>query len=179
MTFTWSFETDNREGFTWHFYTGPQGNITPGRRCHRGPMIDVESVMAVPYGLMAKYSTLRKRLLDHVVNSIEPPVQTREVVLRTLNSQYGPIFARLTPQAPLLEVDICEKRNSLDIEADLVALNPFYREAARSLSEYRVPVQHLAQLDTALTSNSPILRVAGKCATILLISYIELDSMNG
>ena len=165
--------------FTWHFYTGLHGGLTPGRRCHRGPMIDVEAVMAVPYVFMAAFTTLRKRLLDHVVDSIEAPVQTREVVLRTLNSQYGPIFARLTPQLPLLEVDICEKRNSLDVEEDLSDLNPFYREAVRSLSAYRVPVQHLAQLDTALTSNSPILRVAGKCATILLISYIELDSLHG
>ena len=165
--------------FTWHFFTGPQSGPTPGRRCHRGPMIDVEAVMAVPYVFMAAFSTLRKKLLDAVVDSLEASVQTREVVLRTLHSQYGPIFARLTPQLPLLEVDICEKRNSLDVEADLSDLNPFYREALRSLNVYRVPVQHLAQLDTALTSNSPILRVAGKCATILLISYIELDSLNG
>jgi hypothetical protein len=141
-------------------------------------MIDVEEVMSSTYVYMAPYTTLRKRLLDHVVDSVDVAVQTREVVLRTLHSQYGPIFARLTPQLPLLEVDICEKRNSLDIEADLADLNPFYREALRELRDYRVPVQHLVQLDSALTSHSPILRVAGKCAMILLTSYLELDSLH-
>jgi len=147
-----------------------------GRHCHRGPMIDVEIVMAQPFVTMANLELLRARLLSKIVSLDNTAVQTREVVLRVLNNILAPIFARLTPRTAELQVLICEKRNALDIEADLVALNPFYLEAAISLKTYGLPQQHVDLLTTALNSNSPVIRVAGKCAVILVASYLELDA---
>lgn len=162
----------------WHFFTAGPASAAP-RRCHRGPMIDVEVVMSQPFVLMATYNTLRARLLEDIVDTVLVAVQTREVVLRTLNNQYGPIFARLRPQAASLQADICEKRNVLLIEQDTGILNPFFIEAVQSLVQYQVPKQHLDQLVSAIRSNSPVLRVSGKCAALLLISFIELDASNG
>jgi len=139
-------------------------------------MIDVELTMSVPFVLLSAYNSLRKRLLDAVVDSVLVAVQTREVVLRTLDSQYGPIFVRLRAQAEALHVDICEKRNVLLIEQDISDLNEAFVTATHTLTAYGVPVQHLNQLVSALKSNNPALRVSGKCAVILLLSFIELDS---
>ncbi len=165
--------------FTWHFYTGAHV-INPGvRRCHRGPMIDVEHIMAAPFQHMAAYNTLRKRLLNDVVDSTTLAVQTREVILRSLNTLLGPMFARLASQKRALQVLICEKRDSTDIEADLVDLIPFYLGAVRELDTYAVPTQQIDLLVAALESNSPVMKVAGKCAVILLIAFIEMDYQNG
>jgi hypothetical protein len=141
-------------------------------------MIDVERVMSQPFVLLSQFNTLRQRLLNAVVDTQNVSVKTREVVLRTLDSQYGPIFARLREQSAALHVDICEKRNVLLIEDETAVLNTFFLEAVKSLTAYRVPKQHLDQLMSAIRSNSPVLRVSGKCAALLLFSYIELDAMN-
>ena len=165
--------------FDWHFYTEGPGPVIAPRRCHRGPMIDVEVVMAAPFTVMSDYNTLRAKLLESVVDTPLVAVQTREVVLRTINNQYGPIFARLRSQRDTLQVDICEKRNSIDVETDTAFLNSFFLEAVQGLTRYRVPKQHLDQLVSAIRSNSPVLRVSVKCASLLLISFIELDATNG
>ena len=142
-------------------------------------MIDVELVMSRPFVHMAAYNSLRQRLLDEVVYSVLPAVQTREVVLRTLNTLLGPMFARLAPQKSTLQVLICEKKNSIDIENDLTDVSSFYGPAVESLLRYNLPSQQIELVKAALMSNSPIMRVAGKCATILLCSFIEMDWQNG
>ena len=165
--------------FTWHFYTlDTSADVSP-RRCYRGSMIDVEQVMSVPFKYMTGYNTLRKRLLDDIVDTTLVAVQTREVVLRTLNSLIGPLFLRLTPQKKGLQVLICEKRNSIDIEADLVDLSPFYISAAKAFHNYNIPPQQIDLILAGLTSNSPVMNVAGKCAVVLLAAFIELDYFNG
>ena len=165
--------------FTWHFYTGTHTINPVPRRCHRGPMIDVEQTMAVPFRYMTPYNTLRKRLMDDIVDSVLIAVQTREIILRTLNTLLGPMFARLAPQKKSLQVIICEKRTSTAIEDDLLDLAPFYLGAAQDLSNYAIPPQQIDLLVSAIQSKSPIMRVAGKCATILLIAFIEMDYQNG
>lgn len=166
--------------FIWHFYTSAAPIVTPRlRRCHRGPMIDVERTMSVPFQYMTQFNTLRKRLLDYVVDSIQLPVQAREISLRSLNTLLGPMFVRLSPQKKSLQVFICEKRDSPSIEADLLDLAPFYISAAQELYSYSIPQQQIDLLVAALESNSPVMRVAGKCATILLIAFIEMDYQNG
>ena len=165
--------------FTWHFYTGTPTINPPIRRCHRGPMADVELVMAVPFQYMAQFNVLRKRLLNCIVDSELLAVQTREVVLRSLNTLLGPIFVRLAPQKKSLQALICEKRDSPAIEADIADLSPFYISAAQGLRTYRVPQQQIDLLVEALESGNSVMRVAGKCATILLIALIEMDYQNG
>jgi len=135
--------------------------------------------MAVPFVTMSAHNTLRRRLLDDVVDTTLIAVQTRETVLRVLNSTMGPMFARLASQKEALQVTICEKRQSIEIEADLADLVPFYQSGARDLLRYGVPIQQVDLILEALGSGSPILQVAGKCATILLAAFIEMDSQNG
>jgi len=173
--------------YTWHFYTGSPGFTPEPRHCYRGPMIDVETVMSAPFVYMSQHNTLRKRLLDNIVNDTyqQAPiqsalaVQTREVVLRVLKTSLGPIFARLTPRKKSLQADICEKRSSTVIEDALGDVTPVYTQALQSLQPFNVPVQQIELLRAALESQSPVLRVAGKCATVLLISYIEMDYYHG
>lgn len=162
--------------YEWEFETGGRPIDPIGRVCHRGPMIDVEIVMSQPFTYMGHLETLRKRLLIRIVDIDNAAVQTREVVLRVLNNILAPIFARLTPQTKDLQVTICEKRNSLDIESDLSALNPFYLEGAKSFLRYGLPQQHVELLVSSLNSNSPVVRVAAKCATILVAAYMEMDN---
>jgi len=165
--------------FTWHFYTGAH-TINPAvRRCHRGPMVDVELIMSVPFQHMVQFNVLRKRLLNCIVGTELIAVQTREIILRSLNTLLGPIFVRLAPQKKSLQALICEKRDSPAIEADIADLSPFYISAAQELLAYRVPQQQIDLLVSALESNNPVMRIAGKCATILLISLIEMDYQNG
>lgn len=161
--------------FVWHFFTGGRPVNPVGIRCHRGPMIDVEVVMSRPFTYMVPYNTLRQRLLNAVVDTNLVAVQTREVTLRSLNTLLGPIFLRLAPQKKSLQVLICEKRNSVDIDNELSDLNPFYLDAARQLFDYGLPQQQVDLLVAALTSNSPVLRVAGKCAVILVAAFTEMD----
>ena len=164
--------------YTWHFYTTGQVINPLGRRCHRGPMIDVEVIMSSKFTYAIEFEILRAKLLDKIVNTDLKAVQTREVVLRSINQILGPIFARLEPIKQELQVLICEKRRSTDIEADLSYLNTDFVSSVNTFSKYGVQSQHLALITAALESNSPIVRVAGKCAVILLASFIELDYLN-
>lgn len=162
--------------YEWEFETGGRPPTPVGRHCHRGPMIDVEITMSQPFSYMVNYELLRARLLQYIVDIDNVSVQTREVVLRVLNNIFAPMFARLTPRTAELQVLICEKRNALDIEADLASLNPFFIEAARGLFDYGLPQQQVDLLLSSLESNSAIVRVAGKCATILVAAYMEMDN---
>jgi len=142
-------------------------------------MIDVEIVMSQPFVYLVAYNTLRKRLLDNIVDVMSFPEQTREIVLRTINSTLGSIFVRLDPQKEQLQVPICEKRGALDIEEDLTNLQSFYLDGAKKLVNYGVIPQHVTLLESSLVSNNAALRVAGKCATILMAAFIEMDNPNG
>lgn len=162
--------------YDWAFYTEGRPLDPEGRRCHRGPMIDVEIVMSRPFVRMADWNHLRARVETAVVSTELVAVQTRETVLRSLNNQLGPIFARLTPQKKFLQVLICEKRNSVDIERDLQDLNPVFVEKIPQLIPLGIQRQHTDLLLSAVKSNSVIMRVAGKAATILLVSFMEMGT---
>jgi len=103
------------------------------------------------------------------------PVQTREIVLRSLNTLLGPIFVRLAPQKKSLQATICEKRNSPVIEDALGDVTAFYTSAVRALIDYQLPQQQIDLLVAALESNNPVMRVSGKCATVLIMAFIEMD----
>ena len=165
--------------YTWHFYTQTRRLNPIGRRCHRGPMIDVEVVMSTPFRYLGHFNLLRKRLLDSITDSTLLAVQTREVVLRSLNTLLGPMFARLAPRKKSLQALICEKRTSPVVLASLSDSLYFYPAAAKELVSYGVPSQQVDLLVAALESSSPIMQVAGQCATVLLMSFIEMDYQNG
>lgn len=161
--------------YTWHFFTTGTAINPLGRRCHRGPMIDVEIVMAKPFTYVTEFNKLRAYVLGKIVTTRLTTVQTREVVLRAMNNILGPMFARLLPRKKEIQVLICEKRNSVDVENDLGFLNQEFLEALTAFKKYNIPRQHLDLLSAAITSHSPVVRVAGKCAMLLLASYIEMD----
>lgn len=162
--------------YDWSFYTEGRPLVPAGKRCHRGPMIDVEITMSQPFVVMSDWDKLRARVEKAIVDTDLVAVQTRETVLRSLNNQLGPIFARLSPQKKFLQVIICEKRNSVDIERDLQDLNPIFVEKLPNLVSLGIQKQHVDLLLSALRSNSVIMRVAGKAATILLVSFMEMDA---
>jgi hypothetical protein len=162
--------------YDWSFFTEGRPIFPEGRRCHRGPMIDVEIVMSKPFLMMSDWDYLRARVEKAIVDINLVTVQTRETVLRSLNNQLGPIFQRLASQKKELQVLICEKRNSVDIERDLQDLNVVFIEKLPTLISRGVQKQHIDLLLAAIKSNSVIMRVAGKAATILLVSFIEMDA---
>lgn len=139
-------------------------------------MIDVEIVMSKPYSVMSDWNYLRARVEKAIVDTSLVAVQTRETVLRSLNNQLGPVFQRLAAQKKELQVLICEKRNSVDIERDLQDLNTVFVDKLPGLIPLGVQKQHIDLLLAAVKSNSVIMRVAGKSATILLVSFMEMDA---
>lgn len=163
--------------FTWRFYTGNQAPRFAARRCFRGPMIAVETTMSQQFlNISAAYNVLRMRLLDAIVGTDIPAVRTREVVLRVMDSDLGAIFERLGASKEDLQANICEKRNSLAVLADLGYDMPFYSNAANALSTYGVAPSSINLIVSAVESNNPAQRVAGVCAVILMVSFMELDA---
>jgi hypothetical protein len=142
-------------------------------------MIDVETVMSRSFQTMAAYETLRAKFLRQVVSTDMKAVQTRETVLRVLGSNLAPIYQRILPQKEALQANICEKRNSKVIDDALLAERPFFMNAARAFFDYGLPASQVDLLVSALESNSPVLRVAGMAAVILLAAYMEMDSLDG
>jgi hypothetical protein len=139
-------------------------------------MIDVEIKMSQTFSTMSEWEYLRARVEAAIVSTPLVEVQTRETVLRALNSTLGPIFQRMAWQKDDLQVLICEKRNTVDIERDLQDLNVVFVKMLPRLSIHGVEKQHVDLLLAAVKSNSVIMRVAGKAATILLASFLELDA---
>lgn len=161
MPYEWEFETLGRP-------------LTPsGQKCHRGPMIDIEMRMAQPLLRIPEAERLRQHVLSHIVDINNVAVETREVCLRVLNSNLGPVFFYLNPQAASLQVPICEKRNSIDIDYDLKVFDQFYPKVVDSLQGYNVSKQHLALIREGLKANNAIMRVAARCAVVLLVTYVE------
>lgn len=164
--------------FSWHFYTGEYSINPTSRRCFRGPMIDVEIVMSKKFVRMSQYNVLRVALMRNIVDTDLVSVRTREIVLRTMNGLLGPIFSRLASKKESLQVIICEKKSSVSIDTDLKVHDLYFRTAIRDLRKYSVPEQQVQLILAAFESSSPVVRVAGRCATILLYSYIEMDNTN-
>lgn len=162
--------------YDWEFNTGglPPGPL--GKKCHRGPMIDIEIVMSKPLTIVPGAEALRGRLLAHIVDTPLVAVQTREVVLRVLNSNLGPIYVALNNTKHVLFVDICEKRNTIPIDRELRAWDRDYIDVARQFKNYETSPQSTELLLSALRSVNPVFRLAARCAIILMAAYIEQRS---
>ncbi len=164
--------------FTWEFNTGTYPSTTELPLCHRGPMIDVEAVMSQPFGLLRAFNDIRALTLQNVVSVEYDAVRTREVLLRSINGFLGPVFVRLNNQRKRLQVRICEKRHSVDIDTALSPYDLRFQEAINIFPSHKIPKQHQDLFRSALRSNNAEIRVSGRCAVILLLSFIELDSVN-
>jgi hypothetical protein len=161
--------------YSWRFKTSGFV-VNPGTKpCYRGPMIDVELVMAQPYNRLTRFEGLRTRLLEVITEKGHLTEKTREVVLRVMNSLLAPLFVRLLPRKQELQALICTKRNCLSIESDLQGVNEEFNLALDWYPEQIALREQLVILRDALISRSPVVRVAGKSAVILLASYIEMD----
>lgn len=165
MTYVWEFETAGRPLFP------------SARRCFRGPMIPLEVVMAAPFTVVTQAEMLRNRTLTHIVSSSLRPVQTREVILRTLHSNLASIFVDLVNQQKELEVLICEKRNSIPIDEELAQYDLLYRNIADSFSTFGLKKQYGDLFVSALNSTNAVLRVASRCAIIVMSATIEMNSV--
>lgn len=160
-------------GYTWEFEIGGRPLLPSGRKCHRGPMINIEVRMSQACLTIPEAERIRQHLLAHVVDINNAAVQTREVVLRVMNSNLRAMFLGLIPVAKELEVLVCEKRNSLDIDDEVKYEDQFYTQVLSTFARYGTRPQHVDLISAALKSNSAIMRVAARCAIVLMVAYIE------
>jgi hypothetical protein len=137
-------------------------------------MVDVELAMSQPFTVMTSAESLRKMLLEHLVESPFVAVRTRECVLRVLNSNLGPLFVFVNPRYATLKTLICEKRNSLLIDRELSSHDFQFEQAMHDLEIYGVNKSNVDVLLDGLKSTSPIVRVAARCALVLAASLLEL-----
>ena len=160
--------------YEWDFYTGASDSVVSAQKCHRGPMTDFEIQLSRPFSVLASAEKHRKLVLRYIVDTTAPSVRTRECVLRTINSEIGPLITVLYRDSAALQAPICEKRRATDIEADLVGEALDFDVLLNPMVPYGVQPQQIEIVRNALKSSNPILRVAGKCATIVLATLIEI-----
>lgn len=162
MSFLWEFETEGR-------------TLDPAiRRCHRGPMIPVEIAMSKPFTVMTTINGLRGRVMGVIVDTTDKSVRTRETLLRVLHSNIGSVFSDYRTSQADLEVLICEKRNSIEVAADLDYYQREFLAAEPLFRAQRVSPDQIGLIHNALVSKNAILRVAGYCAVVLLGAVIEI-----
>ena len=162
MTYVWEFNTEGR----------PEGPI--GRKCHRGPMISIENTLSQPFTKMIHMEKLRARLLTHLVDTPLVAVQTREAVLRVLNSNLGAMYPAFLSAKESLRVLVCEKRNSVIIDRELLALDPQWKVGVSTFTRYGVIEPHMELILRGLNSESPVYRVAARCSAAITAAYIEV-----
>jgi hypothetical protein len=139
-------------------------------------MLPVEIAMSRSFTVLPELNVLRSRVLGVVADTTDPTVRTREVLLRVLHSNVGSVFSDYKLIQPDLEVIICEKRNSLEVAADL---DYYQREFIQDLGYFGaigVATEQLQIIYEAIRSNNAIMRVAGYCAAVLLGAIIEIRS---
>lgn len=159
--------------YIWEFYTEgrPVGPI--GRKCHRGPMLPIEVTMSRSFARVSQMEELRTRLLTHLVNTPLVAVQTRETVLRVLNSNLAAMYPALLQIQKSLKVLICEKRNSIPIDRELYPFDARWKNGVRTFGDYGVIMPHVNLILEGLESQSPVYRIAARCSAILTAAYIE------
>jgi len=161
--------------YIWYFNTSGS-SVAEFRNCHRGPMTDTEVRMARPFVTMASLEMLRVRLLESIADTELPAVRTRESVLRVVNSSIGPAVPSTYATRAQLQTIICEKRRSTVIDTAISAMPVSYVKGARQLKNYGTSQPTIDLILGALESNSAIMRVAGRCAVVLLCTLIEMDA---
>lgn len=162
MSFLWEFETEGRS------------TVPVIRTCHRGPMIPVEIALSRSFTVLTKMNGLRSRVLGVIVDTTEPAVRTREVLLRVLHSNVGSVFSDYKGVQTDLEAIICEKRNSLNIADDLDYYQREFIDVLRDVNLTGVSAEQLEIVYGTLRSKNAIMRVAGYCAVVLLGAIIEI-----
>jgi hypothetical protein len=140
-------------------------------------MIPLEVVLSQPFTVVSQAEMLRNRTLDHIVSVQLRPVQTRELILRTLHSNLAGIFVDLVNQQKQLEVLICEKRNSIPIDEELRQYDLLYQNVAESFTSFGLKKQYGELLVSSLKSSNAVLRVAARCAIIVMAATVEMNSV--
>ena len=161
--------------YSWGFYTGGRAEHSILRKCYRGPMTDVEKVLGAPFTVLTDYNFLRDLTLTSLVDTDLVAVQTRECVLRVLRSPLWAIFVRLHADQDRYPVTICERKNASVIEALLAPYDDKFSAAALNLYNYGIHKQHVNLLTAGLISKTLVVRVAARCAIILLATLVEID----
>jgi len=115
----------------------------------------------------------RKRVLRAVVDTPLQAVQSREIVLRCLYNPVGSMFPDLRNRRDALTAPICEKKSSIVLDEEYADYYPFFIASVPEFKKFGLPKQHEDLLRGALTGKSPIHRVAGVCASLLMAAYVE------
>jgi len=137
-------------------------------------MTDLEVRMAQPFTIMADIELQRKTLLAYIVDTQLAAVRTRECVLRTVNSDLGPIVTNVYNDRALLQTLICEKRTAINIDMDIAYQGVEYTTAPQLLKVHGLQGPQADVVSSAVSSHSPIVRVSGYCAIIVIATLIEL-----
>jgi hypothetical protein len=140
-------------------------------------MIPIEVVMSRAFTRVKQAEKIRNRTLDHIVSSTLRPVQTREVILRTLHCNLAGIYVDLVNQQKELETLICEKRNSIPIDNELRQYDLMYEEVANSFRSYGLNKDYGDKFVAALKSSNAVLRVAARCAIVVMAANIEMRNL--
>ena len=159
--------------FDWRFFTEGVPFTGSIRVCHRGPKIPVEVDMSQQFTTLEDIEPLRSRVLNSVTTTQNSAVRAREVVLRVMHSNLGPIFTPLRNIQSELEVVICEKRSSIIIDKELAPWNSSFKAGLLSLENHGIPKSTIELILQALLSQSAPYRVAARCAIILLSALVE------
>lgn len=162
--------------YIWEFYTEGRPVGPVGRKCHRGPMIPIEVTMSRPFTRISQMEELRTRLLTHLVGTPLVAVQTREAVLRVLNSNLAAMYPAILSIQESLKVLICEKRNSIPIDRELLPYDTRCTNGVVTFKDYGVIEPHVQLILEGLDSQSPVYRIAARCSAILTAAYIEAAS---
>jgi hypothetical protein len=137
-------------------------------------MLPVEIALSRSFSVLTKMNGLRSRVLGVIVDTTESAVRTREILLRVLHSNVGSVFSDYKGVQADLEAIICEKRNSLDVAADLDYYQREFVDVLRDLQAVNISKEQLDIIYGALRSKNAIMRVAGYCAVVLLGAIIEI-----
>ena len=129
--------------------------------------------MSTSFSKMTQMDQLRARLLQHIVDTPLVAVQTREVVLRVLNSNLAAMYPAILSIKASLRVLICEKRNSIPIDRELRPYDALWKDGVRTFVNYGVMPPHVDLILEGLDSQSPVYRTAARCSAILTAAYIE------
>jgi len=137
-------------------------------------MLDIEQQLHVPFTKLVSLERLRRRVVSTIVDTELQAVQSREVVLRCLYNPVGSMFPELRVRRTELTAPICEKKNSIVLDGEYGDYYPFFVASVPEFRKYGLPKQHEELLRNALTGTSPIHRVAGVCASLLMAAYVEV-----
>lgn len=120
---------------------------------------------------------LQSVVMGAVTSSDLTAVQARTLLKIVYGSDLAAMFKDLVVVTPTaLNVVLCKRQRTSDIDTSLRVLAPFYPSAYNELKALGTPTQYIVMLNAHLTSPYFQNRVAANCALVLLAAAIKASS---